>query len=111
MWQNDELNTTLKLFTAYLIDEATPILTNRNASDPQIHSIIAWENKNGVPNTVSNNYQKCLQVFEQNNLIYESDWSIHGTPRKYNLNQSFYDYILSNDFPYRHELAELKIKN
>lgn len=111
MWQNDELNTTLKLFTAYLIDEASPVLTYRNANDPQISSIIAWENRNGVPNIVSNNYQKCLQVFVQNNLIYESDWSIHGTPRKYNLNQSFYDYILSNDFPHRHELAELKVKN
>ena len=111
MWYNDELTTTLKLFTAYLIDEATPVLTNKNASDPQIHSIISWENRNGLSNMVSNNYQKCLQVFEQNNLIYESDWSIHGNPRKFNLNKSFFNHILSNDFPHRHELSELKIKN
>ena len=87
MWYNDELNNTLKLFTAYLIDSHSSVLTCRNATDPQIHDISSWEAKNNLPGLVSNNYQKCLKVFEQNNLIYESDWSIHGNPRKYNINK------------------------
>lgn len=108
MWYNDELNNTLKLFTAYLIDSHSSVLTCRNATDPQIHDISSWEAKNNLPGLVSNNYQKCLKVFEQNNLIYESDWTIHGSPRKYTLNNSFYNHILSNDFPHRHELSALK---
>ncbi len=109
MWYNDELSTTLKLFTAYLIDEGTTVLGSKSSNSQQVQDIINWEDKNSLSHTVSNNYQKCLQVFEQNNLIYESDWSIYGVPRKYNLNASFINHIFSNDFPHRNELAELKV--
>ena len=109
MWYNDELSTTLKLFTAYLIDEGITVLGSKSSNSQQVQDIINWEDKNALSHTVSNNYQKCLQVFEQNNLIYESDWSIYGVPRKYNLNSSFINHIFSNDFPHRNELAELKV--
>ncbi len=109
MWHNDELNTTLKLFTAYLIDESVTVLGSKSSNGQQVQDIINWEDKNRLPHTVSNNYQKCLQVFEQNNIIYESEWSIYGVPRKYNLNISFINHIFSNDFPHRNELAELKV--
>ncbi|MBR2877418.1 MAG: hypothetical protein IKC01_09780 [Clostridia bacterium] len=108
MWYNEELNPTLKMFTAYLIDENVTVLTNKSSNDQQLQDIKDWENKNGFPNAVSANYQKCLQVFNDNNLIYESEWSIHGTPRKYNLNNSFASHILSSDFRHRNEIAELK---
>jgi len=110
MWYNDELNSMLKLFTAYLIDERATVLSSK-ASSQQMQSIMNWENRNNLPNIVSNNYQKCLQVFNSNNLIYESEWSIHGVPRKYNLNNSFMEHILSNDFPHRNELEILKAES
>ena len=108
MWYNDELNTTLKLFTSYLIDESITVLGSKSSNSQQVQDIINWEVKNGLPDTVSNNYQKCLQVFNSNNLIYESEWSIHGVPRRYNLNNSFAEHILSSDFPHRNELIDLK---
>ena len=110
MWNNDELSHTLKLFTAYLIDEHITELTNKSQNDPQLQSIINWEKKNGLKNIVSENYQKCLNIFEENNIIYESEWSIHGVPRRYNLNKSFIDHIFSYDFPHKNELAELKTR-
>ena len=110
MWYNDELSPTLKLFTAYLIDENVTALTNKSANDPQIQNIMEWEDKNRLPHSVSANYKKCLQVFSNNNLIYESDWTIHGSPRKYNLNKSFMKHILSSDFPHRNELLDLKVR-
>lgn len=108
MWYNDELNTTLKLFTAYLIDESITVLGSKSSNSQQVQDIINWEVKNGLSDTVSNNYQKCLQAFNSSNLIYESDWSIHGVPRRYNLNNSFAEHILSSDFPHRNELIDLK---
>lgn len=108
MWYNDELNVSLKLFTAYLIDESVTELTNKAQNDPQLQDIISWENKNNLKPIVSANYQKCLNVFVNNNIIYESDWTIYGVPRKYTLNNSFLQHILSNDFPHRHELQKLK---
>lgn len=108
MWQNDELSTTLKLFTAYLIDENVAILGDKGMSEPQIEKIFAWEIKNNLPNTVSQNYHKCLHFFEDNNLSYASDWSIHGVPRKYTLNNSLKNYLFAPDFPHRNELQGMK---
>ena len=108
MWYNDELSVSLKLFVAYLIDENVTELTNKSQNDPQMQSIISWENKNNLKRIVSDNYQKCLSVFVNNSIIYESDWTIYGVPRKYNLNKSFLNHIFSNDFPHRHDLQRLK---
>lgn len=108
MWQSGALTPVLKLFTAYLIDEHITELTNKSQNDPQIQSIISWENKNILRGIVSENYQKCLEIFEEHNIIYESEWSIHGVPRRYNLNKSFIDHIFSVDFPHRKELEDVK---
>ena len=110
MWQGGSLTPVLKLFTAYLIDEHITELTNKSQNDTQLQSIVSWEIKNGLRSIVSEQYQKCLNIFEEHNIIYESEWSIHGVPRRYNLNKSFIDHIFSIDFPHRRELEELKTK-
>jgi hypothetical protein len=111
MWRNDILTPVLKLFTAYLIDEHVTELTNKSQNDPQLQNIIAWEKKNGLRNILSENYQKCLDIFEEHNIIYESEWSIHGVPRKYNLNKSFIEHIFSIDFSHRKELEIIKAES
>ncbi len=108
MWQNNELSKTLKLFTGYLIDNAITVLGNRTAAQQQIDDIEAWEIKNGLSPDVSLNYSKCLRIFSDNNLAYPADWSIHGVPRKYNLNTSLVNFLLSSDFPHREEIEMLK---
>ena len=111
MWQGGYLTPALKLFTAYLIDEHITELTNKSQNDQLLQSIVSWEMKNGLKNIVSENYKKCLDIFEEHNIIYESEWSIHGVPRRYNLNKSFIDHIFSLDFPHRRELEITKAES
>ncbi len=108
MWQNNAFSRTLKLFIAYIIDNAVTVLGNKSLSAQQISNIENWEMKNNLSNEVSQNYNKCLRIFSDNNLAYPADWSIHGIPRKYNLNTSLINHLLSADFPHRDELENLK---
>ena len=54
----------------------------------QKKDIKEWESINFLDESLSNNYGRCLEVFIQNSLVHECDWTQYGNPREYSLNES-----------------------
>ena len=97
------------LFVAYIVDEAMYSFGSRWMADAQIKDIKQWESKNSLDSMLSNNYGKCLDVFIQNDLVYESNWTSCGNPKEYTLCPSLQEFLLT--FPSEFVEALRKIKD
>ena len=72
MWKAESFDSLMKLFLAYIVDEKVESFGVRWMEDEQIKSIVQWEDKYFLDETLSKNYGSCLQTLIQKELIYES---------------------------------------
>lgn len=84
-WNTGAFDSIIKLFTAYIIDEKVSHFGARWMTEGQIESIRAWENKNKLDSTLSENYSSCIELFIHDKFVYESDWTSYGNPKEYAL--------------------------
>lgn len=108
LWKSNALNSVIKLFLAYIVDGKKSSFGDRWMAEGQIEDIKHWENKNILDSTLSNNYEKCLGFFVNNNFVVASSWTSHGNPRAYSLRPSLQELLLNNYEPYRKELEKIK---
>lgn len=108
MWKTESFDAASKLFILYIIDRQMTTFGDRWLADGQIIDIKDWEVKNNLDNTLSINYSSCLSTFIDNDLVHASEWTSHGNPREYSLNTSLKNYLFQQDFPYLHEILEIK---
>lgn len=85
MWKAESFDSLMKLFLAYIVDEKVESFGARWMADEQIKSIMQWEDKYFLDETLSKNYGSCLQTLIQKELVYESSWTSYGNPREYTL--------------------------
>lgn len=107
LWHTDEFDDMLKLFVAYIVDERVSSLGNRWQARNQVEYISEWENKLSLDDTLSKNYDTCLNFFIQNGLVYECDWTSYGNPKEYRLYSSVIK-LLFTTFKDKIELIQVK---
>ena len=76
-------------------------------ADNQIKNIQQWESKQALDSTLSENYGSCLELFKQNDLVYESSWTSYGNPREYTLCTSLQNLLLNHFGEYVQELQQV----
>ena len=108
LWKANGLNSTLKLFIVYIIEERMISFGERWMAEEQIESIKQWENKNMLFSTLSDNYGSCLELFKQYELVYESSWTSYGNPREYTLYPSLQEHLFNDSSQYLEELRRVK---
>lgn len=109
LWHNNNLDNTEKLFVAYIIDERVAKFGDRWEAEKQVQNIMKWENKCNIPGSLSNNYDRCIEFFVQNNFVYASSWTGYGNVREYTLYPSLKEFLCNNyPHPYDEELESVK---
>lgn len=109
LWHNNNLDNTEKLFVAYIIDERVAKFGDRWEAEKQVQNIMKWENKCNIPGSLSNNYDRCIEFFVQNNFVYASSWTSYGNVREYTLYPSLKEFLCNNyPHPYDEELESVK---
>lgn len=108
MWNSDLFDDDAKLFIAYIFEEKISSFGDRWMAKQQIEHIKKWESNNTIKIKLSENYESCLNLFAQNHLVYESDWTSYGNPREFTLCASLKNYLLSKEFSYADELIAIK---
>lgn len=109
LWSTDIIDETIKLFTAYIVDEKMSTFGDRWMADGQIENIKSWESKNSLDSALSENYGSCLQFFVTNNLVYdESSWTSYGNPREFSLCTSLQEFLFNCPPEYKDALQEVK---
>lgn len=63
IWGDAELNTKIRLFVAYIVDERKRLVGYRWTTEGEIENIKQWENRHTLDSTLSNNYVSCLDFF------------------------------------------------
>ena len=101
IWDSDDMDSVMKLFVAYIVDEKVQSFTDRWKAEEQIQSIVDWEERNALSPTLSSNYDRCLKFLYQNHLIYACDWTRYGNPKEYSLYPSLQNFL----FDYPSEIA------
>lgn len=110
MWDTEQFDESDLLFISYIRDENVFSFGNRWMADMQVESIKSWESKYSLTSQLSDDYNKCLNKFIENNFVYESSWTSYGNPREYTLHKSIKTYFFSKDFPYGNDLEANKEK-
>ena len=108
LWDSGTLDSTMRLFIAYIVDEKIRSFGDRWMADMQIKNIKQWESKNTLDFSLSNNYGGCLDLFVQNNLVYESEWTSYGNPKEYSLCPSLQNFFFSCPEEVATELQRIK---
>lgn len=109
LWHNNNLDNTEKLFVAYIVDERVAKFGDRWEAEKQVQNIMKWENKCNIPGSLSNNYDRCIEFFVQNNFVYASSWTSYGNVREYTLYPSLKEFLCNNyPHPYDEELESVK---
>lgn len=85
LWESGQLDDTIKLFLAYIIDEHTMTLGDRWLAEHQERHIKEWEEKYSLESIVSNHYVSCLNLFIKHHFVHECEWTRDNNPRKYKL--------------------------
>lgn len=111
LWEECKLQDADKLFVAYILAEKVTEFGTRWKRDEQVLKIEKWENKGLLKDIVSQNYDACLNLFVQNQLVYESGWTQYGNACAYKLYPSMEKLLWGSRFPYRDELADLMVKH
>ena len=102
------LDTRIRLFVAYIVDEKMCSFGDRWMQDAQIQNIQQWESKNSLDSTLSSNYGSCLEIFIQKELVYASSWTSYGNPREYTLFPSLQDFLFNCPQEVVTELQKIK---
>ena len=110
LWDSAALDAMEKLFVAYVIEERVYAFGDRWMAEGEIDSIKKWEGKNSLTSELAENYGHCLAFFVQNNLVYESEWTSYGNPRKYSLYSSLRNYFFDDPVEIIDELNQVKSK-
>lgn len=108
-WNEDSFDDEEKLFIAYIVDKKNYIFGDCWKAKNQIEDIRRWEKKYNLWDTLSSNYQKCLNSFIINKFVYESDFTEYGNPREYTLYNSLIE-LFSNNNEFIEELDSIKEK-
>jgi len=108
LWSADTLDAVIGLFVAYIVDERMYSFGDRWMAEGQIESIKEWENKNTLDFMLSKNYGRCLAVFIQNDLVYESDWTSYGNPKEYTLCPSLQKFLFDCPIEFAKTLQKIK---
>jgi len=108
LWASNTWHSIKGLFVAYIVDEGMYTFGNRWMAETQIEDIKQWESKNSLDSMLSNNYGKCLEVFIQNDLIYESNWTSYGNPKEYTLCPSLQKFLLNSPLEFAETLQKIK---
>jgi len=95
IWSDNTLDTNIRLFIAYIVDERMRTFGNRWMAEGEIKNIRQWESKNTLDSTLSSNYGSCLEFFIQNELVYASSWTSYGNPREYTLFPSLQNLLFN----------------
>lgn len=109
MFRSRQLDDGDMLFVAYIIDEKVVSFGARWQAETQIADIKAWEAKNSLDPTLSDNYGKALGLFIQNRLVYESAWTSNGNAKEFSLCSSARQWLLQNPSELEELLAAVKI--
>lgn len=89
----DKLDDIQVLFTGYLIDQSKSTLGSRWKANEEIDSIKKWESFNDLTADLSLNYDKCLNFFIDNELVYPCSWTSENNVREYALYPSIKKYL------------------
>ena len=108
LWKSIIADPTITLFVAYIIEEKMISFGDRWMADNQIKNIQQWESKQTLDSTLSENYGSCLELFKQNDFVYESSWTSYGNPREYTLCTSLQNLFLNHFGKYVQELQQAK---
>lgn len=111
LWDNNRLDSIIKLFVAYIVEEKMQTFGNRWMSEGQIINIKEWESKNTLDSTLSKNYGSCLEFFIQNDFVYESSWTSYGNPREYTLTSSLREVLFNCPTEIKEKLQDVKDDN
>ena len=98
LWEQNCLDSTQKLFVAYLQDNKVSHLGARWMEASQIADIEQWENT----------YGKCLEFFIDNNLVYASAWTSYDNPKEYTLYASLQNCLFAPSSEYSNLSKEIK---
>lgn len=107
-WYENYFNETDKLFIAYILDMNITQLYSGWQSKYEIESIKEWESKNSLDQTLSDNYESCLNKFIENNFVFECEWTSYGNPKLYEFQKSIKDFLIDPNCPYRSSIKVLK---
>lgn len=108
LWNSNKIDSLIKLFIAYIVDEQMPSFEHRKMAKTQIDSIKKWEADNSLYSDLSNSYGKCLEFFIQNDLVYASSWTSCDNPREYSLCTSLKEYLFNCPSMIANELRSIK---
>lgn len=108
LWDSDAIDSTNKLFVAYIIDEKIRYFGDRWMAKGQIESIKQWEHKYELDDVLSSNYGGCLKFFIQQNLVYVSDWTDYGNPRAYTLCLSLQNLFFNQSAMFDEQIKYIK---
>lgn len=107
LWSTNEFDDILKLFVAYIVDEGVSTLGDRWQASNQVEHISEWESKLSLDDTLSKNYDTCLNFFIRNGLVYECDWTSYGNPKEYKLYPSVEKLIFTR---FKDEIELFRVK-
>jgi len=109
-WNSQEIDSVVKLFVAYIVEEKVCSFGDRWMASNQIGYISEWENKNYLDFTLSQNYGNCLESFVQNGYVYASGWTRDGNVREYRLYSSLQKLLFNCSEIILNELESVKQK-
>lgn len=110
LWETGKLKPIEKLFVAYILDEKVVSFGSRWLAEWQVEDIKRWTEKNNLFTNLPKEYDGCLQLFIENNLVYPSSFTSYGNPREYSLHKTIKNYFFGDEFPFSHEINEIKKK-
>ena len=108
IWTDNTLNTNIRLFVAYMVDEKTRSFGDRWMAEGEIENIRKWESQNTLDSILSSNYESCLDFFIQSELVYASSWTSYGNPREYTLYPSLQNFLSNCPQKIMVELQKIK---
>lgn len=90
----DDLDNECRMFVNYIIDEKVDRFGVRWKEEQQEESIGRWESAHNIEKQYMR-YNRCLQVFIDNNLVYPSEYTAYNNVREYALYPSLRDYLFN----------------
>ena len=107
LWDAGALSDIDKLFAGYIIQFRVTTLGDAWQMDSQIKHIQQWEEKYSLDDSLSSSYSRCLSLFVDNRLIYESNWTDQGNVKEHTICPSLKSYLFDSSFPYADEIASI----
>ncbi len=109
IWNSEIIGHITGLFIAYIVDEKIRTFGVRSKINENIKGIEQWERNNMLSDTLSKNYEHCLDFFVRNNLVYASEWTSFGNVRQYALCHSLQKFLFNCPSEIVEELHKIKV--